>query len=141
MSESHTHNQLEEGLDLMLQFDKRGGLLPVIVQNSSDGRILMLGYADQQAVAMTLETGHAAFFSTSRKTHWIKGETSGDRLEVEELLVDCDQDALVYRVRMLGSGVCHTKKPDGSSRSSCFYRRLRPGQPVLEFVPERDAQG
>ena len=125
--------QLEEGTDLNVDYDKRGGLIPCIAQDASDGRILMLGYVNQLALDTTFEKGMATFWSTSRNELWTKGETSGDFLEIEEILIDCDQDALVYRVVPQGAGACHTKDPEsGKVRSSCFYRTVE-GQ-KLSFV-------
>ncbi|HAS43795.1 MAG TPA: phosphoribosyl-AMP cyclohydrolase [Microscillaceae bacterium] len=115
---------LEEGLAFTPQFDKRGGLLPVVVQELSTGAILMLGYANQAALDETLQSGMATFWSTSRKELWTKGKTSGDYLKIENILVDCDQDALIYQVRMLGSGACHTKDANNEARKSCFYRAV-----------------
>src|SRR3989338_6513456 len=102
-------NQLENGLELMVQNEKRGGLAPVVVQDIFSRNILMVAYANQQALDTTLNTGYTTFWSTSRNELWTKGLTSGDMLEVKEVLVDCDQDALVYRVNMIGKGACHTK--------------------------------
>ncbi|OJJ22452.1 phosphoribosyl-AMP cyclohydrolase [marine bacterium AO1-C] len=115
---------LEEGQAFTPQFDKRGGLLPVVVQELSTGAILMLGYANQEALDETLQSGMATFWSTSRKELWTKGKTSGDYLKIENILVDCDQDALVYQVSMLGSGACHTKDSNNEARKSCFYREV-----------------
>src|SRR3989338_2335638 len=102
-------NQLENGLELMVQYEKRGGLVPVIVQNVVSGKVLIMAYANKAALDTTLETGYATFWSTSRNELWTKGLTSGDMLEIKDVLVDCDQDALVYRVSMVGKGACHTK--------------------------------
>lgn len=116
---------LEEGTILEIEFDKRGGLVPGVVQDARDGRILMLAYINAAALDKTLASGMATFWSTSRNELWTKGETSGDFLKIVEVLVDCDQDALVYRVEPQGSGACHTKDPDsGQTRKSCFYRRV-----------------
>jgi phosphoribosylamine---glycine ligase len=117
---------IEEGDVPMPQFRKRGGLLPVIVQEASSGDVLMLGYADASAMAASRRSGYATFWSTSRNTLWTKGETSGDRLRIEEIRVDCDQDALLYRVTLEGNGVCHTRGTAGETRRRCFYRRLTP---------------
>lgn len=127
---------LEEGTELSLQFEKRGGLLPVAVQESSTGEILMIASVNRQAFKHTLETGEAAFWSTSRNELWIKGLTSGNSLRLDRVLVDCDQDALVYRVTLEGKGVCHTKNQDGNHRKSCFYRRLNQKTNQLEFRDE-----
>ncbi len=88
-----------------LTYDERG-LVPVVVQDEASGAVLMLAYADQEAVARTLETGRAHFWSRSRQTLWLKGETSGHVLEVVEVLADCDRDALLVRARPAGP-TCH----------------------------------
>ncbi|GAB4563369.1 MAG: phosphoribosyl-AMP cyclohydrolase [Geothermobacteraceae bacterium] len=117
--------QLEEGSELQIDFDKRGGLIPAVVQDVADGRVLMLAYVNREALQTTLDKGMATFWSTSRNELWTKGETSGDFLKIVEILVDCDQDALVYRVEPQGGGACHTKDAQtGKTRQTCFYRRL-----------------
>lgn len=115
-------NELEEGSALSLQFDKRGGLLPVVVQDVNTLEILMLGYANQEAFQKTLDVGMATFYSTSRQKLWTKGETSGDYLKMANIKVDCDQDAIVYQVIPQGKGTCHT------GRVSCFYRSMEDGK-------------
>jgi phosphoribosyl-AMP cyclohydrolase len=100
------------------RFDEHG-LVTCIVVDAGDGAVLMLAHMNKEALDRTADTGEAWFWSRSRKALWRKGETSGNTLQVEELLVDCDQDALLLRVRVGGKGVaCHT------GRRSCFYRRL-----------------
>ncbi|POR05476.1 hypothetical protein AU468_00965 [Alkalispirochaeta sphaeroplastigenens] len=116
---------MEEGDVFLPQFSKRGGLLPVVVQEVESGDILMVAYANDEALEETLTSRRAAFWSTSRNRLWIKGETSGDTLTVEEVRVDCDQDALLYRVRLNGQGVCHTRQADGTHRRRCFYRSVK----------------
>jgi phosphoribosyl-AMP cyclohydrolase len=74
----------------------------------------------------------AAFWSTSRDELWVKGATSGDTLQVVEVCVNCEQNSLLYLVRPLGAGACHTKTPDGQTRMSCYYRRIVAGR--LEVV-------
>ena len=114
---------LEEGLVLNADYEKRGGFVPCVVQDVTDGSILMLAYVNQLALDTTREKGMATFWSTSRNELWTKGETSGDFLKIEEVLIDCDQDALIYRVLPQGAGACHTKNPEaGTARKSCFYR-------------------
>ena len=115
---------IEETKTLQLQFDKRGGLLPVIVQDVRSKAILMLGYANKKAIEKSCTSGYATFWSTSRKSLWTKGETSGDRLKIEEIRVDCDQDAILYLVHMEGNGACHTQNSEGIARFSCFYRKI-----------------
>lgn len=126
---------LEEGSELAIAFEKRGGLVPTVVQDARSGRILMLGYTNKAALDMTLDKGLATFWSTSRNELWTKGETSGDYLKIVEILTDCDQDALVYRVQPQGQGACHTKAPDsGKARESCFYRRIDGVGKKLEMI-------
>lgn len=97
-------------------FDERG-LVPVIAQDADSGEVLMLAYANREAVAATLQTNEAHYFSRSRGALWRKGETSGHRQQVLEVRYDCDGDALLYRVRQTGPA-CHT------GARSCFYRTL-----------------
>jgi phosphoribosyl-ATP pyrophosphohydrolase/phosphoribosyl-AMP cyclohydrolase len=93
------------------------GLLPVVVQHHRSGEILMVGFANQEAVQKTLETGHGWFFSRSRQRLWEKGETSGNYLDLKALRVDCDADALIYLCEPHGP-TCHTGAP------SCFFQTL-----------------
>lgn len=125
---------LEESITLSLQFQKRGGLLPVAVQETSTGRILMIAYVNQEAFNYTLEHNQAAFWSTSRNELWVKGASSGNTLRLDEILVDCDQDSLVYKVTMQGTGVCHTKDKNGVHRKACFYRKINAGTKELDFL-------
>ena len=127
-------NELEENLDLNLQFSKRDGLLPVAVQETKTGQLLMLASVNKEALSKTLNTKMATFWSTSRKKLWTKGETSGDLLRVDNILVDCDQDALVYQVTLLGDGVCHTFNSKGKHRKACFYRELNLEENSLQFI-------
>jgi phosphoribosyl-AMP cyclohydrolase len=93
------------------------GLLTAVVTDAASGRVLMVAHMDAEALQMTRETGLAHFHSRSRGALWMKGETSGNRLRVQRILVDCDQDALVLEATPAGP-TCHTGAP------SCFYRRL-----------------
>lgn len=115
---------VEETNSLQLQFEKRGGLLPVIVQQTGTREVLMLGYTNREAFDYTLKHKIAAFWSTSREELWVKGKTSGNTLYVNEIRVDCDQDALIYVADLEGDGVCHTKNKNNEYRTSCFYRTL-----------------
>jgi len=127
-------NNIEEGVDLAPQFAKREGLLPVAVQETKTGRILMLASVNEEAFRLTLEKGLATFWSTSRNQLWTKGETSGDYLKMDEILIDCDQDALVYKVTLAGSGVCHTFNESGKHRLACFYRKVDVQNKKLVFL-------
>lgn len=102
-----------------LNFDKSNGLVPVIVQDKNTGEVLMLAYANREALEMTFRTGYAHYYSRSRGRLWMKGETSGNVQRVLEVLVDCDNDALLYIVEQVGNA-CHT------GERSCFHRRLIP---------------
>ena len=98
------------------KFDAQG-LLTAVVADASDDRVLMVAFMDAEALAATRKTGFAHFYSRSRGRLWKKGETSGHTLAVDEILVDCDQDALFLRCRP-GGPACHT------GADSCFFRRL-----------------
>ncbi len=131
--------KLEEGPDLLLDFDKlkkvfASGVpvVPVAVQDADSREILLIGYANETALDHTLKHGVAAFWSTSRNELWVKGATSGDTLEIVDIRVNCEQNSLLYLVRLKGHGVCHTKGADGKTRRSCYYRSIKDGH--LEFV-------
>ncbi len=104
-----------------LDFEKQGGLVPVIVQDAEDGTVLMLAYMNDAAFRRTLETGTATYWSRSRQQLWIKGESSGNTQQVEEIRIDCDKDTVLLRVRQAGGAACH------EGYRSCFYRRLDDG--------------
>jgi len=93
------------------------GLIPVIVQDSENGEVLMMAYANDEAVRLTIETGYAHYYSRSRKKLWKKGEESGHFQNVTKILTDCDEDCLIYLVKQQGAA-CHT------GYLSCFYRTL-----------------
>ena len=102
-----------------MDFSKLQGLIPAVIQDADSGEVLMVGFMNEEALAKTRETGFATFFSRTRNKLWMKGETSGNRLQVTRLLVDCDDDSLVVKVKRLGDGnVCHT------GERTCFYREL-----------------
>jgi phosphoribosyl-AMP cyclohydrolase len=92
-----------------MNFSKLDGLVPAVVQDSVSNEVLMVGFMNETALERTLATGYATFFSRSRGTLWTKGETSGNRLKVDRVLVDCDDDTVLLQVTRLGEGnVCHT---------------------------------
>lgn len=128
--------KLEEGSELQIQFEKRNGLLPVVVQESSTGEILMVASVNGEALNYSIKNKKAAFWSTSRNKFWVKGESSGNSLIIEEILVDCDQDAIVYKVTLDGDGACHTTNKDGKHRKSCFYRKINTNSLELDFLEE-----
>ena len=102
-----------------MDFSKLDGLIPAVVQDADSHEVLMVGFMNEEALARTRDTGFATFFSRSRNTLWTKGETSGNRLQVQRLLKDCDDDTVLLRVRRLGDGnVCHT------GARTCFFRDI-----------------
>ena len=120
---------IEEGLAFTPKFDA-GGLITAVVTDAASGDLLMVAHMNAQALAKTIETGEAWYYSRSRKALWRKGETSGHVQRVIELRTDCDQDALWLKVEQAGPGACHT------GRRSCFYRAVplgRKGTARLEF--------
>lgn len=125
---------LEEGELLLPQFAKRGGLLPVAVQETKTGQLLMVASVNEEALHQTIETSLATFWSTSRNQLWVKGQTSGDYLRVDKILIDCDQDAFVYQVTLQGAGICHTVDRHQKHRKSCFYRIMDTKQKRLQFI-------
>ena len=113
---------------MLLNFDKAGGLLPAVVQESGTGKILMVGYMNAEAYQKTLATGNVTFFSRSRNCLWTKGESSGHVLKLHDILVDCDLDTLLVVAEQLGPGTCH------NGYHSCFYRRIQ-GDTLSEAEP------
>jgi phosphoribosyl-AMP cyclohydrolase len=117
-AERGSHLDVEEGATFAPKFDE-AGLLAAVATDADTGDVLMFAWMDAEALARTIETGHAHFFSRSRGRQWKKGEESGNLLEVVELRTDCDQDAIWLKVRVAGAGAaCHT------GRKSCFYRSV-----------------
>lgn len=117
---------LEEGYELTPRFDA-AGLVTAVVTDAADGMVLMLAHMNAEALRLTIDTGLAHYWSRSRNKLWKKGETSGNMQLVEEIRVDCDQDAVLLKVRVTGhDATCHT------GRRSCFYRRVEttPGNDV-----------
>lgn len=100
-----------------MDYSKLDGLVPAVVQDHETNEVLMVGFMNEEACARTSETGFVTFFSRTRNTLWTKGETSGNRLQVVETFIDCDEDTLLLKVKRLGDGnVCHT------GTRTCFRR-------------------
>src|SRR3954463_5345934 len=106
---------------MKLDFTKLDGLLPAVIQDHQTGRVLMVGFMNEEAFRKTVETGFATFYSRSRNKLWMKGESSGHRLVVKSISTDCDQDTGLIHVEALGPGVCH------EGYQSCFFRTLDNG--------------
>lgn len=116
-----TTADIEEGLALTPKFDANG-LITAVATDATSGDVLMVAHMNAEALARTIESGEAWYYSRSRQQLWKKGETSGHVQRVVELRVDCDQDALWLKVEQQGPGACHT------GRRSCFYRAVPLGQ-------------
>ncbi len=102
-----------------LDFSKTDGLIPVIAQDWATGEVLMLAYVNEEAWSETLASGHAVYYSRSRRKLWRKGESSGHVQIIREILIDCDGDTIIFKVEQIGGAACHT------GHVSCFYRRVK----------------
>ena len=111
-------------------FAKCGGLVPAIAQEACSGEVLMLAYINETAWKKTLETGKAHYWSRSRNSLWLKGETSGHVQLIRDIYVDCDSDTVVFKVEQLGGAACHT------GYRSCFYRKVA-GEALVVHEPAR----
>ena len=118
----------------MLDFDKAGGLVAAIAQDADTGEVLMIAWMNQEAFEETVRTKRAVYFSRSRQRLWRKGEESGNVQEVQSILIDCDQDAVLLKVKQLGDAACHT------GRRSCFYREVTSDGLVTHGEPLFDPQ-
>jgi len=118
-----------------MDFKFQDGLIPAIIQDHHSGKVLMLGYMNDAAYEETVRSGYVTFFSRSRQKLWTKGETSGHRLEVREIRLDCDRDAILIQADLTGLGCCHM------GYKSCFFRKLtEEGEEIFlarEFDPEK----
>jgi phosphoribosyl-AMP cyclohydrolase len=130
---SNTSAEIEEGLALAPKFDA-DGLITAVATDVTSGDVLMVAHMNAEALAKTIESGEAWYYSRSRKKLWKKGESSGHVQRVAELRVDCDQDALWLKVQQLGPGACHT------GRRSCFYRVAPLGQKGAVKLEFRDGE-
>ena len=131
-------NTLEEGNTLTLDFDKlaramaaSSGIIPVAVQNADTGEVILVAYTNEQAFRKSLETRSLVLWSTSRNELWEKGKTSGETFDLLEVRVNCEQNALLYKVRPGRGGICHTRNRRGEPRN-CYYRRVDPDTLALE---------
>ena len=120
-------DDLENGTRLAPRCDVNG-LVTAVVQDADKLDILMLAHMNQDAVDKTIETGEGWFWSRSRQKLWMKGETSGNTLDVQEILIDCDQDALILKVQLNGAGACH------SGERTCFYRAVDTSSGAVQLI-------
>jgi len=117
---------------ITLNFEKCGGLLPAIAQDYESNEILMMAYINEEAFKKTIETGKAHYWSRSRSKLWLKGESSNHIQLVKEILVDCDEDTVIYKVEQLGKASCH------KGYVSCFFRRVVDGELEIKDEPVFD---
>ena len=134
-------NKIEEGLKLTLDFEKLKkaasiyeNILPVVVQDNTTMQVLLLAFVNKPALDQTIQTGIATFWSTSRNELWVKGDTSGQLLDIVDIRVNCEQNSLLFLVQIREDGACHTKNMKGKHRYTCYYRSLKKGK--LEFINE-----
>ena len=125
-----TKKNHEENLEFVPKFDDNG-LIPAIAQDAGTGQVLMVAFMNAAALDATIQSGYATYFSRSRRKLWKKGEESGHRQKVQQILVDCDQDCLILKVTV-DAGQCHV------GYQSCFYRALKKNSDKeLEFIAEK----
>jgi len=123
--------ELEEGNEFTLDWSKlrkvaegNPDVVPVAVQDKDSGELILVAYANEQALNHAIKTGNATFWSTSRHELWEKGASSGETFELLEVRVNCEQNSLLYIVRPQRGGICHTKNEKGEPRAGCYYRSL-----------------
>ena len=136
---SESINNIEEGQNFSLDFEKLKkaalsyeNIIPVIIQENKTLHVLLLAYVNEEALNQSINTGIATFWSTSRNELWIKGDTSGQYLDIVDIRVNCEQNSLLFLVNVREKGACHTKNKMGTYRYSCYYRSLKNGK--LEFI-------
>jgi phosphoribosyl-AMP cyclohydrolase len=115
-------------IDTFIDFEKQGGLVPVIAQDWQTGEVLMLAYMNREAFEETLRTGRACYYSRSRSKLWRKGEESGNFQKVKDVRTDCDRDTILLKVEQVGGAACHT------GYRSCFFRKIEDGRMVEDGV-------
>lgn len=111
---------------ITIDFEKSGGLVPVIAQDAESGEILMMAYMNREAWEKTLTTGIVHYFSRSRNKLWKKGETSGNIQKVKEIRIDCDNDCILIKIQQIGNAACHT------GYRSCFYRVVKGDSLIID---------
>jgi phosphoribosyl-AMP cyclohydrolase len=126
------NKELEEGSTLTLDWSKlekvaskRCDVVPVVVQDSRSGDVLICAYVNETALAETFKQQVCCLWSTSRNELWVKGLTSGDTLDLDDVLINCEQNSLLFKVTPRRKGACHTKDAAGNTRVSCYYRRVK----------------
>jgi phosphoribosyl-AMP cyclohydrolase len=117
---------------IKLNFEKLGGLLPVVVQDHASKDVLMVAFMNAEAWEQTLATGKATYFSRSRQTLWVKGLTSGNVQWVKDIRIDCDNDTVLLSIEQVGGAACHT------GHRSCFHQQVVDGQVKIVGQPVFD---
>jgi phosphoribosyl-AMP cyclohydrolase len=117
---------------IQLDFDKLNGLVPAVIQDARSGEVLMVGFMNAEAWQATLKSGRATFYSRSRRSLWVKGETSGNIQKVKEIWIDCDDDTVVLKVEQIGGAACHT------GHRSCFHKKVSNGSTRIVGEPVFD---
>ena len=125
------HHELEEGATVKLDYSKlekvaskKCNVVPVVVQDSRTGNVLIAAYVNEVALAETFKQRVCCLWSTSRNELWVKGATSGDTLDLDGVYINCEQNSLLYKVTPRRKGACHTNDSAGNSRISCYYRQV-----------------
>lgn len=144
-------SELEEGSNVQLDWSKlekvaskKCDVVPVVVQDSSTGSVLIAAYVNERALAETFKQQVVCLWSTSRNELWVKGKTSGDTLDLDEVRINCEQNSLLFRCTPRRKGACHTKDAAGETRVSCYYRRVVPasdGTLVLDHADDAPRTG
>ncbi len=117
---------------IKLDFDKTGGLIPVVVQDYETSEVLMLAFMNEAAWEATLSTNKGTYYSRSREKLWVKGETSGNVQNIKEIRIDCDDDTILLKVEQVGGAACHT------GHKSCFFRKIENGSVTVTGKPVFD---
>ncbi|MCP4749306.1 MAG: phosphoribosyl-AMP cyclohydrolase [Proteobacteria bacterium] len=128
---SNHHRELEEGSKLTLDFDRMAkvadcgqALIPAVIQDAVSQEVLIVGFANREALEYARQNKVATLWSTSRNELWIKGATSGEYLDLVEVRVNCEQNSILYLVKIRSQGACHTKNSQGIPRLGCYYRKI-----------------
>jgi len=127
----------EYSSSLLLDFGKDGAnLIPVVTQDIISREVLVLSFCNQEAFVETRKTGFATYYSRSRKSLWRKGESSGNRLIVKEIRINCEQNSLLFLVEQTGTGACHAQHRDGTAFRSCYYRKIEVDDSLVFIEPQ-----
>jgi phosphoribosyl-AMP cyclohydrolase len=132
--EKNMSSELEQSDIALFSFGPEGlELLPVVTQDINTKEVLIVSYINLQALTETRQSGYACYWSRSRNSLWKKGESSGNRLKIIEIRINCEQNSFLFLVEQEGGGACHALRQNGQAHTSCYYRRLL-ADDYLEFV-------